>query len=61
MTRMAVVELSPDEGLIGRPLSTLSSLFETTRAILSEHGPAVAKEMLEELGEEAGCAGSKGE
>jgi hypothetical protein len=43
MTRIAVVELRPGEGRIREALSSLYSLFETTRAVLRKYGPAVAK------------------
>lgn len=43
ITRVAVVELGPDEGLLREALSSLYSLFATTRSILREHGPVVAQ------------------
>lgn len=43
ITRVAVVELGPEEGLLREALSSLYSLFATTRSILREHGPAVAQ------------------
>lgn len=43
ITRVAVVELGPDEGLLREVLSSLHSLFGTTRSILREHGPVVAQ------------------
>ncbi len=43
ITRVAVVELGPDEGLLREALSSLYSLFSTTRSILREHGPVVAQ------------------
>jgi hypothetical protein len=43
VTRIAVVELRPGEGLVREALTSLYSLFETTRAILRKYGPAVAK------------------
>ena len=42
-TRIAVVELKPDEGLLREALTSLYSLFATTRNILREKGPDVAK------------------
>lgn len=43
ITRVAVVELKPGEGLIREALSSLHSLFGTTRAILRQYGPEVAR------------------
>ncbi|MGZ4864969.1 MAG: hypothetical protein ACXV7G_11025 [Halobacteriota archaeon] len=43
VTRIAVVELKPDEGLLREALSSLHSLFNTTREILKKYGPAVAQ------------------
>jgi hypothetical protein len=43
VTRVAVVELRPEEGLVREALTSLYSLFETTRGILRQYGPAVAK------------------
>jgi hypothetical protein len=43
VTRVAVVELGPGEGLIREACTSLYSLFETTRAILRKYGPTVAK------------------
>lgn len=43
ITRVTVVELKPDEGLLREALSSYYSLFETTRRILREHGPVVAR------------------
>ena len=43
ITRIGVVRLGPDEGLISEALSSLYSLFDTTREILRRHGPAVAR------------------
>lgn len=42
VTRISVVELGDDDGLIREALSSLYSLFGTTRAILRSHGPSVA-------------------
>ena len=43
ITRIAVEELKPDEGLLKEALSSLYSLFGTTRQILREYGPSVAQ------------------
>ncbi len=43
VTRISVVELQPDEGLLREALSSLYTLFGTTREILRKYGPAVAK------------------
>jgi hypothetical protein len=43
ITRISVVELGPDEGLLREALTSLHSLFATTRTILREHGPIVAR------------------
>lgn len=43
VTRIAVVELRPGEGLIREALTSLYSLFDTTREVLRKYGPAVAK------------------
>lgn len=43
VTRITVVELGPDEGLLREALSSLYSLFDTTRSILRTHGPGVAQ------------------
>lgn len=42
-TRVTVAELRPGEGLLREALSSYYTLFETTRRILREHGPAVAR------------------
>jgi hypothetical protein len=42
VTRIAVVELRPQLGLLSEALSSLYTLFETTREILRKYGPAVA-------------------
>jgi hypothetical protein len=42
VTRVAVVDLGPREGLLRDALSSLYSLFGTTRDILRRHGPEVA-------------------
>ncbi|MBA7713949.1 hypothetical protein ES703_122960 [subsurface metagenome] len=43
VTRISMVELKPDEGLLREALSSLYTLFRTTREILRKYGPAVAK------------------
>ena len=43
VTRLAVVELRPDEGLLSEALASLYALFDITRAILRSYGPEVAK------------------
>ena len=43
VTRISVVELRPDEGLLREALSSLYTLFDTTRGILRKYGTAVAK------------------
>ncbi len=43
VTRISVVELKSDEGLLREALSSLYTLFATTRQILREYGPKVAQ------------------
>ena len=43
VTRISVVPLGPDEGLLREALSSLYSLFATTRDILRRYGPGVAE------------------
>ncbi len=43
VTRISVVELKPDEGMLREALNSLYSLFETTRKILRKYGPTVAQ------------------
>jgi len=43
ITRISVAELQADEGLLREALASLYSLFESTRNILREHGPAIAQ------------------
>lgn len=43
VTRISIVELKPEEGLLREALSSLYSFFDTTRAILRKYGPAVGK------------------
>lgn len=43
VTRISVVELGPEEGLVREALTSLYRLFDITRAILRSSGPAVAR------------------
>lgn len=43
VTRISVVELRPDEGLLREALSSLYSVFDTTRKILRQYGPGIAQ------------------
>ncbi|MGW2836148.1 hypothetical protein [Streptomyces sp. NPDC001286] len=43
VTRVSVVPLRADEGLLREALSSLYSLFATTRDVLRRHGPDVAE------------------
>jgi len=43
VTRISIADLHPEEGLLREALSSLYSLFDTTRSILREHGPSVAQ------------------
>lgn len=43
VTRVAVVKLRPEEGLLREALSSLYSVFDSTRQILRKYGPAVAQ------------------
>lgn len=43
LTRISVAPLRPDEGLLREALSSLYSLFATTRQILRHYGPDVAE------------------
>lgn len=43
VTRIPIVQLRADEGLLREALSSMYSLFETTRKILKEHGPSIAQ------------------
>jgi hypothetical protein len=43
ITRVAVVELRPGEGLLSEALTSLYALFDITRGILRKYGPQVAK------------------
>ena len=42
-TRIAVAELTPGDGLLRESLTSLYSIFTTTRQILRRYGPAVAR------------------
>ena len=43
VTRISLEELKADEGLLREALSSLYTLFDTTRTILRKYGPSVAK------------------
>jgi len=43
ITRITVVNLGDDKGTIRESLNSLYSLFQTTRGILREYGPDIAK------------------
>jgi hypothetical protein len=43
ITRISVAELKPDEGLLREALSSLHTLFGTTRTILRKYGPSIAQ------------------
>jgi len=43
VTRVSLAELQPGEGLLHEALASLYTLFESTRKILREYGPAVAR------------------
>ncbi len=43
ITRIAVVPLQPGEGLLREALTSLHSLFGSTREVLRRHGPDVAR------------------
>ena len=43
VTRVSVVELGPEEGIVGEALTSLYHLFDITRGILRSYGPAVAR------------------
>jgi hypothetical protein len=43
VTRVAVVELGAEQGVLREALGSLHSLFGTIRAILRRHGPSVAR------------------
>ena len=43
ITRISLAELKPDEGLLREALSSLYTLFDSTREILREYGPSIAQ------------------
>ena len=43
VTRVAVIELTLDQGILREALTSLHSLFPSTRGILRQYGPAVAE------------------
>lgn len=43
ITRISVVELKSDEGLLREALSSIYTLFGTTRTILRKYGPSIAQ------------------
>jgi hypothetical protein len=43
VTRISIVELKPEEGLLREALSSLYTLFNTTREILRKYGPSIAR------------------
>lgn len=43
ITRISIVELKKDEGVLREALSSLHSLFDTTRNIMRKYGPSIAK------------------
>jgi hypothetical protein len=43
ITRISVEELQPSEGLLREALSSLYTLFDTTRNILRKYGPSIAR------------------
>lgn len=43
VTRVSVVELKNNEGLLREALSSVYSLFQTTRGILKTYGPGIAR------------------
>lgn len=43
ITRISVAELKPEEGLLREALSSLYTLFDSTRKILRGYGPSIAK------------------
>ncbi|HLK60749.1 MAG TPA: hypothetical protein VKU00_29570 [Chthonomonadaceae bacterium] len=47
VTRISVVSLGPDEGLVSEALASLHSLFDITRSILRSYGPNVARPKIE--------------
>ena len=43
VTRISVAELHPNEGLLREALSSLHTLFDTTRNVLRKYGPGIAR------------------
>lgn len=43
VTRISVAQLQPEEGLLREALSSLYTVFDTTRGILRKYGPSVAR------------------
>lgn len=43
ITRISIIDLNPEVGLLRETLSSLHSLFSTTRQVLREHGPNIAR------------------
>ncbi len=43
VTRVTVVQLKKDEGILREALSSFYSLFESTRSVLKKYGPEIAK------------------
>jgi len=43
ITRISVAELKPEEGLLREAISSLYTLFDSTRKILRGYGPSIAK------------------
>ena len=48
ITRIAVVPLEPGAGLLREALTSLYSLFSSTREVLRRHGPAVAQPRIDD-------------
>ena len=49
VTRISVVNLEQDEGLLREALSSLYTLFDTTRKILRKYGPSIAQPKRDDL------------
>lgn len=47
VTRISVIELGPEEGLVREALSSIYRLFDITRLILRSYGPNVARPKIE--------------
>ena len=43
ITRISVVKLNPNEGLLREALSSLNLIFKETRQVLKKYGPGIAK------------------